>query len=434
MLSKTPPTKQFLLIRAGRLIDSVADKPILNGAVLIQGSTIIGVGPANSVQVPEGASAEVFEFPGKTLMPGMVDCHTHHNGFGDGTTGETLGDMPDDILALQSARNARASLFTGVTTIRENGPKSYTMLRFREAVEAGMTQGPKTVLCGWPVAIVGGHMWYFGGQATGKKEVRTMVRQLVEQGADYIKVTATGGTTATSYQLLPSFNVEELTALAETAHDLGRLTAAHCTSTQGIVNALDAGIDMIIHCFFREADGAWHFREDIAERIGKQGVFVNPTLHVQRSVPWALQHKKKDQALTKQEENLLDMRWRSYETNMEDSRRMAEMGLKLITGSDSSWNDYKLGNTVYEVEQLVEVGYSPMKAVKSVTSDAAKALEVHHTVGSLEVGKEADIIIVDGDPSKDVSALWNVHEVFLAGKRVERGSEQSLASFHQYPP
>lgn len=434
MLNKTPATKQFLLIRAGRLIDSVADKPILNGAILIKDSTIIGVGPANSVQVPEGASAEVFEYPDKTLMPGMVDCHTHHNGFGDGTTGETLGDMPDDILALQSARNARASLFTGVTTIRENGPKSYTMLRFREAVEAGITQGPKTVLCGWPVAIIGGHMWYFGGQATGKKEIRAMVRQLVEQGADYIKVTATGGTTATSYQLLPSFNVEELTTLAETAHDLGRLTAAHCTSTQGIVNALDAGIDMIIHCIFREANGASHFREDIAERIGKQGVFVNPTLHVQRSVLWALQHKKQDQALTKQEEKLLDTRWRSYETNMEDSRRMAEMGLKLITGSDSSWNDYKLGNTVYEVEQLVEVGYSPMEAVKSVTSDAAKALGVHHTVGSLEVGKEADIIIVDGDPSTDVSALWNVHEVFLAGKRVERGAEQSLASFHQYPP
>ncbi|MDA1188912.1 MAG: amidohydrolase family protein [Chloroflexi bacterium] len=434
MPANTASPDTFLLIKAGRLIDGVSDKVIPNGAVLAKDNKIVAAGPASSVQAPEGASVEVLDYPGKTLMPGMVDCHTHHNGFGDGRPGDSLADIPDEILALQSARNARASLFTGVTTIRENGPKAYTMLRLRDAVNAGITQAPRTVLCGWPVSIIGGHMWFFGGQVTGENEIRGMVRRLIKDGADYIKVTATGGTTATSYPLLPSFNVDELTALTRTAHDLGKLTAAHCSSETGITNALDAGIDMIIHCMFRQPDGTNRFSEKIAERIAKQGAYVNPTLHVQRSTPWALEEKKRDRSLTKQEQQKLDHMWQSYEWSMEDSRRMVGMGLKIITGSDSSWTDYKLGNAVYEVEQLVDIGFTNMNAVKSVTLDAARALNMDKLVGSLEPGKEADMIIVDGDPSKDVKTLWNVNEVFLAGKRVERGSDGSRAVFHQSPP
>jgi imidazolonepropionase-like amidohydrolase len=111
-----------------------------------------------------------------------------------------------------------------------------------------------------------------------------------------------------------------------------------------------------------------------------------------------------------------------------------DMGLKIITGSDSSWGHYQLGNTVHETECLVMAGYSPMQGVLSVTRDAAKALGVDDTVGTLGPGKEADIIVVDGDPSKQISDLWNVSEVFLAGQRIERGSEDSLAATRQLPP
>ena len=119
-------------------------------------------------------------------------------------------------------------------------------------------------------------MSYFGSEVTGPNEARAMTRQLIKEGADYIKITATGGTTLTSYRLRPSFDVDELRAITEEAHKFGKLTAAHCVSTQGIVNSLDAGVDMIIHCVFKESDGADVFREDLAERIGKQGAYVNP--------------------------------------------------------------------------------------------------------------------------------------------------------------
>jgi imidazolonepropionase-like amidohydrolase len=261
-----------------------------------------------------------------------------------------------------------------------------------------------------------------------------MTRQLIKEGADYIKITATGGSTLTSFPLRPAFTVDELLAITDEAHRFGRLTAAHCLSAQGIVNSLDAGVDMIIHCVFKEPDGTERFREDIAERIGKQGAYVNPTLHVFRARIWALEHEKERRALTAQELRRLDEDLRDFDTRLEHCRRLIDMGLKVITGSDSSWGDYKLGNTPYETECLVMAGRSPMQGVLSVTSEAAAALGIDDSVGVLEAGKEADVVVLDGNPSEDIGDLWNVVDVFLAGRRVDRGSASSLAAIRQMPP
>jgi imidazolonepropionase-like amidohydrolase len=427
-------SRDFKLIKAGRLIDSQGGPPIESGAVLIQGSKISAVGRAGDITPPEGARAEVYDYPDQTIMPGMVDCHTHHNGFGDGRTGEDVVALPDEVLTLQSARNARTSLFTGVTTIRENGPKNRTTLLLRDAISQGIATGPRMVLCGRPISIIGGHMGYFGSEVTGTVEARAMVRQLIKEGADYIKITATGGSTRTSFPLRPSFNVDELRAITDEAHKFGKLTATHCLSIQGIVNSLDAEVDMIIHCVFKEPDGTDNFRPDVAERIGENGAYVNPTLHVGRSAGWALLREKEIRKLTGGEQSQVDEVLRNYDTRLEQCSRMMDMGLKIITGSDSSWGYYQLGNTVHETECLVMAGYSPMQGVLSVTRDAAKALGVDDTVGTLEPGKEADIIVVDGDPSERISELWNVSEVFLAGQRIERGSEDSVAATRQLPP
>ena len=429
-----PPPANFKLIRAGRLIDGLGGPPIDSAAVLIEGSRIRAVGAKSDVAAPPGTSVEVFDYPNETVLPGMVDAHTHHNGFGDGRFGDDLAQLPDEVLTLQSARNARACLFTGVTSIRENGPKNATTLRLRDAISDGITVGPRMVLCGQPVAIVGGHMWYMGVEATGPNETLAQTRRLIKEGADYIKITATGGSTRTSFPLRPSFNVDELTAITGEAHKLGKLTAAHCVSTQGTVNALDAGVDMIIHCIFKEADGTDGFRKDVADRIIEQGTFVNPTLHVLRVRAWDLEEKRQRQGLTTAEERLLDEHRRDFDIRIEHCGRLIEMGAKVVTGSDSSWGDYKLGNTPSETECLVMAGYSPMQGVVSVTSLSAASLDIDGDVGTLEPGKVADIIAVDGDPSEDISALWDVADVFFGGQRVDRGSPESLATLRQHPP
>ena len=400
------PTQAFKLIKVGRLIDGMGGPPIQDGAVLVQGNRIIAAGPVGEVVAPEGATVETYDYPGKTVMPGMIDCHTHHNGFGDGRPGENVAALPDEVI----------------------------MFRLREAVNLGIVQAPRMVLCGRPIAIVGGHMGYFGSEVTGPVEATAAVRQLIKEGADYIKISATGGSTRTSFPLLPAFTLDELKAMTGEAHKFGKLTATHCASTQGTIDSLDAGVDMIIHCVFKDADGKANFREDVAERIGAQGAYVNPTVHTARATLWSLQRRKEAEGLTVQEQARLDESLWELEVRWTHLARLIEMGLKIITGSDSSWSSYKLGNTVYETECLVQAGMSPMKGIVSVTSDAAKSLGIDSVTGSLEPGKEADVIIVDGNPAEDINALWNIAEVFLGGQKVDRGPESVLAGVRQHPP
>ena len=137
--------------------------------------------------------------------------------------------------------------------------------------------------------------------------------------------------------------------------------------------------------------------------------------------------------MTAPEQSELETARANLDIRLDHTRRMIDIGVKVITGSDSSWSSYQLGNTVYETELLVHSGYSPMQGVLSVTSWAADALGVSDTVGTLEPGKAADILVVQGNPADDINALWNVEDVFLAGRKIERGSEDSIAAVRQPP-
>ena len=207
-----------------------------------------------------------------------------------------------------------------------------TMFRLRDAINEGLTLGPRMILCGRPISIIGGHMGYFGGEVTGENDCRAMARQLIKEGADYLKITATGGSTPSSFPLRPAFNVNELRAITDEAHKFGKLTATHSTATQGIINSLDAEVDMIIHCVYQEPDGEWNFRQDIAERIGEQGAYVNPTLHVGRARIWSLIQLERENGSSDEDRLALDETKRELEVRLEDNRRMIEMGVKVITG------------------------------------------------------------------------------------------------------
>ena len=427
------PSKKVVL--ASQIIDGTSMDPLKDHAVLIEGSNIVKIAKKIEIfQIVENQEYDLLDYTGFVLIPGMVDCHTHHNGFGDGRLGDEIAKIPDEILTLKSASNARVALFSGITTIRENGPKNKTMFRLRDSIQSGKEISPRMNLCGSPVSIIGGHMGYFGGEVTGVFEVTRYVRSLIKEGADYIKITQTGGTTKTSSPLLPAFNLDELEAITKEAKKFGKLTATHCLSTEGIINSLDTGVDMVIHGVFKEPDGTDKFREDVAERLAESRAFVNPTLHVFRARAWEMEKLGLQRKLTKNEIKLFDQHRRNFDQRLIDCSKMIEMGVKVITGSDSSWGDYKLGNTIHETECINMAGYSNFQSFQSVTLEAAKALDMDNSVGSLEVGKKADMVVIKGDPLEDIGNLRNVFEVIFNGEIINRGSKDSNMSYIQSPP
>ena len=409
----------FTILRAARLIDGNGGPAAEQAAILLEGDTIRQIGTAETVQAPEGAPVQEFDYGDATILPGLVDSHVHLIGIGDGRAGDELVTLPDEVLTVQAAQNVRRHLYSGVTTVRDCGAKNRTTFALRQAVEMGILPSPRLVLAGRPVAIIGGHLSYFGIQATGEDECRAAVRQLVKEGADFIKITATGGSTRTSHPLRPSFDVDELSAICEEAHKFGRHAAAHCASSQGMVNVLDAGIDTIIHGVHKDPDGTDTYRPDISERIAENGVFVNPTIGA--SVDRIRQLEDLGN-LTAEQQAELDTVRATSDVRMDQFARMRDAGVVMSAGSDSAWGNYRMGDFQTEIEAHTMAGMSNMEAIVSATRDAARSCWIADQVGTLESGKQADVLVVEGNPLDDLGNLRKVADIFLAGGRVDRGN------------
>ena len=412
-----PSTSHFTILKAARLFDAASDAVQAQAAILLEGDAIRQVGTSETVQAPEGAPVREIDYGDATILPGLVDSHVHLNGIGDGRAGDELATLPDELLTVQAAQNARRHLYSGVTTLRDCGAKNRTTFLLRQAVEMGIVPSPRLILAGRPIAIIGGHLSYFGTTATGIDECRAAVRQLIKEGADFIKITATGGSTRTSHPLRPSFDVEELSAICEEAHRFGKHAAAHCASSQGMLNSLDAGIDTIIHGVHKDPDGADTYRPDIAARIAERGVFVNPTLGQGLARIRMLEDMD---ALTAEQQSELDAARQNSDARMDHFARMRDAGVVMAAGSDSAWSHYPMGDYQTDIEAHAMAGMSNMDAIISATRDAARSCCVDDQVGTLEPGKQADVLIVRGNPLDDLSALRQVADIFLAGARIDR--------------
>jgi imidazolonepropionase-like amidohydrolase len=406
----------FTRIAAGRLADGTGAASIPDAAILLDGERIVAVGPDAAVPSPDGA--QTFAFPNGTLTPGLVDCHSHLNMPGDGTTIEGTAADGDDLCLLRSAENARTTLLSGVTSLRDNGAMNRTTFSIKEALRRKIITGPRLSISGRPITMTGGHCWSFGGEADGVDAVRQSVRQMVKEGADWIKVMATGGGTVGTIPYRPSYTAAELQAVVEEAHQANRLAAAHCSCTAGMVNSLDAGIDMIIHGNFNNPQGNFDFDTDVAKRIADQGVWVNPTLHVNRVRMWRLERISQERDLSEDEQAALALNRRTYGERQANFQGLLAAGVRVVAGSDSGWSYYAFGDFVHEIEVMAGAGLGAAAAFKSATLDSAESMGMDKEVGSLEVGKLADVLIVDGDPTTDVSALQRVQAVWLGGRQV----------------
>ena len=412
----TQQQAQFKLIKGKYLVDGNGGTPLEQGAILLEGTKIRAIDAQHKLAAPEGATVEVFDFPEASILPGLVDVHTHLNYPGDGTHTNDVMDETDDILLMQSIVNARNYLDLGVTSIRDNGAKNHTTLSLKEGIRRHLATGPRLQICVNPLTVTGGHMWQMGAEADGLDGVIAMTRKMIKMGADYIKVAVTGGSTLGSYPNLPAYNVDELRAIAYESHKFQRLVAGHAHASDGISNALDAEFDMIIHCTWREPDGSSVFREDLVERIVKQGAWINPTLQQIIGAPRDnLLDKAKTSTLTPPEQERLDRLERHYPERLEQVQKMIKLGVKFVTGTDCGWGEVPFNQIHKEMDLFIKAGMNPMKAVMTATKDAADSMGMGNIVGTLEAGKEADIAIFSGAPHLDVNDIVKVAAVFQAG-------------------
>jgi len=409
----------YSTLTAARVLDGSGGAPLEDGAVLLEGSVISAVGRRGEIRAPDGATATNHDYGEATILPGLVDGHTHLVGIGDGTRGDDIGAEDDDLLLLRAAANARSILQSGVTTIRENGAKHSVAFSIREAIRRGIVEGPRMVVAGRAITITGGHLHYFGGEADGVDGVRLAVRRLFKEGADFLKIMASGGSTRTSHPYRPAFTPGELGAMVEEAHRAERLTAAHAVPNAAIEDCLTAGVDMIIHCSMADPVGTYVYRPDLADRIASAGAWVNPTMHDIRAWIWHFRDERAaGRTLSSNDVALDDSLQRLYEEKVDAVRRLHEAGARLMAGSDSAWGRFPAGRGWLEVDALTDAGLSPAEAIVAGTRGSADAIGVGAIAGRVEPGRPADILVVAGDPLSDLRVLGRPLDVYQAGRRV----------------
>ncbi len=405
-----------LTIHAGRMLDGTGAPAARDQAVRVEGSRIASVGGAGEAGAPD---EQRLSFPDATLLPGLIDCHTHTNMSGDGRRGEDVHAGDDDaIRLLRSARNVERALETGVTTVCDCGGWHDTTFRLKEALAQGIVRGPRLLASGRPITVTGGHCWFMGSEADGVDGVRGAARQLLKEGADFLKVMATGGSTLGTDPFRPAFTAPELAAIVEEGHRRARPAAAHCRSNVAMRMVIDAGFDVIMHGWFADERGERVFDERLADAIAERGVRVNPTLQITRSRIPILQERVDKGTATEEESALLGRMRAGHAAAMEHTGRLIERGVRLMAGSDCGWGVYPFGRFDLELAAMVEAGLTPAQAVAAATGGNAEALGVADAVGTIAPGKEADLLVVEGRPDERIADIGRVLAVVKSGRMV----------------
>ena len=408
-----------IIIIADRIIDGLGGEVDKGSALVLEGDSIKGV--MRKGEARAATNARVLEYPGASIVPGLIDCHTHTNMPGNSRRGEDVNAEDDDELRLyRSFRNVRIALETGVTTLCDNGAWNDLGFRLKAAIEEGKVVGADVLACGNPITIRKGHCWFMGSEVSGSEEARAKAREHLNAGADFLKAMTTGGSTLGSEPYAAAFQLEELQAITGAAREVGVYTVGHARCSAGINMAVEAGFSMIAHCVFAAPDQSYHFDQAVAEKLVANGVWNNPTLAIWESRLRLLREKAEGQELTEEEKQEVAKGGRAIQERIDECGRLRDMGGKFVAGSDCGWGAYPFGYFVREIEALARAGLSNMEALMSGTSEAARALNIIDRVGTLEAGKQADVLVVNGDPLAEPSALANVAVVFKRGRLVER--------------
>jgi len=406
-------------LRVGRLVDGLGGAPITDAVIVVQGDRVAWIG--EYAAVPPEWSTSILDYSSSTALPGLVDAHVHMSLFADGRTYEEMAGDSDGVMALAAARNVRTHLTSGVTTARDNGARNRLGFDIKLAIDRGYLDGPRMLVAGRPITAPGGHFFWCGEEADGEEAIRESVRRLVAEGADHIKIMASGGGTVGTDPTRASYTVSDLAAAKATAQELGRLVTAHCRAREAMDRAVEARLDCIEHGEFLDEDGVPRFNQDSAERMVEAGTYLSPTL---AAYGWdtilRLRASRDVEPLASGDAAALQDAEDVIKGRLECVNSLLELGMgdHIIASTDAGCFDYSFGHMDYNLELLVQAGMSPMQAIMSATRFSATACGVDTHVGTLEPGKYGDMLLVDGDPTLDIGAISNVRAVFKAGALV----------------
>lgn len=392
------------VIRAGHLLDVRTGKTLTNQAIVVENGKIVSVGADRGAA---DSSAQVIDLSGKTVLPGLIDAHTHITF--DPRFGYDLLAISLPREALIGAKNARITLLAGFTTIRNVGATEFADVALRDAINAGDVPGPRIDASGPALSITGGHCddnrlpyeWHATevGVADGVENVQHKVREVIKYGADVIKICATGGVLSLGDNPQASqFTEEELRAAIADAHRLGRKVAAHAHGAQGILWAAEAGVDSIEHGSYIDDAGI--------AAMKAHGTYLVPTLYLS---DWFLENAPKmnvpPSMLAKGKEVMPAAR--------KNIAHAFASGVKVGFGTDAAV--YPHGLNAHEFAVMVKLGLTPLQAIQAATVNDADLLGWSDKIGVIEPDHYADIIAVDGDPLEDVTTLERVKFVMKGG-------------------
>jgi imidazolonepropionase-like amidohydrolase len=393
------------VIHAGRMLDVKTGRMIENATVVVQGDKIVSLGPPRWGNPP--ANLKTINLPNATLLPGLIDAHTHLTY--DPTFGyqELAISVPKE--ALIGAKNARVTLEAGFTTVRNVGARSFTDVALRDAINEGLLPGPRIIASGPALSITGGHCdenllpYEFhaksDGAADGIEGVQHKVRENIKYGADVIKICATGGVLSKGDDPRASqYTLEEMKAIVADAHRLGRRVAAHAHGAQGIAWAAEAGVDSIEH---------GSYIDDNAIKIMKEhGTYLVPTQYLS---DWMRDNAARIGLPAMYAEKMKT----TTAVSRQNVKKAVAAGVKIAFGTDAAV--YPHGLNAHEFAVYVQMGMTPLQAIQTATVNAADLLGWPR-IGSIEEGNFADIIAVNGDPTKDVTVLENPVFVMKGGE------------------
>ncbi|MBF6612843.1 MAG: amidohydrolase family protein [Chloroflexi bacterium] len=397
----------MLVLTNARLIDGTGSNPKEGVTVIIDGERIASVREGqNSPQREDTAGTKVIDLNGRTLLPGLINAHMHIMMDAGPDPIATLGRSTLAAVMLEGARRGERMLRAGITTARDLGGFKYGELALRDAFARGDFPGPRLLCAGKLITMTGGHGWTIGLEVDGADEARKAARENLMRGVDCLKLMATGGVLTPGVEPgAAQLTEEEMRAAIDEAHKVGKHTASHAQGTEGIKNAIRAGIDTIEHGIFLD--------DEAIEMMVERGVALVATLAAPYRIVEAGERAGIPKYAVEKSLRVLDAHRQSFEWAV-------QAGVTVAAGNDGGTPFNPSEDLVTEIRLMSEAGLGNMGAIRAATHGSARAVGLSEETGTLQVGKYADcIVLADGaDPLADITSLGRIDRVIQRGKMV----------------